>query len=273
MSKELAELKEHLATLREQEAQHARNVEQVRTKLADADRRRRTDTENQRRWNHVLNNLESCLDDAKARLEMCRLSIRRTENEMDLLREKAEREARTAWLAPDPDVAAMLPDLSGEAMQAARKILETPLEDIGKLSLEEVASLHNQVAEDNFEAALADTDRLLGRLEFANQTTSEPPPRAAGSGPPVDKEQEQRRQQILRMALEKIRTGKLEGMTLEEIRLTITCYDLLTRRLTSSPRDERLKRILGAAVKVLQRRLIEMRREQQEQAKTLNGSA
>ncbi len=158
-------------------------------------------------------------------------------------------------------------------MQAARKILETPLEDIGKLSLEEVASLHNQVAEDNFEAALADTDRLLGRLEFANQTTSEPPPRAAGSGPPVDKEQEQRRQQILRMALEKIRTGKLEGMTLEEIRLTITCYDLLTRRLTSSPRDERLKRILGAAVKVLQRRLIEMRREQQEQAKTLNGSA
>lgn len=267
MNNELAELSQRIDALRQQQAQHEENIQLVRQKLADADARRRSDTENPRRWNHVLDNLEACLDDAKSRLESCRLAIKRTENEMALLREKKERESRAAWTAPDPELAEMLPELSGEAMQAARTILETPLEDIGKMSLEEVALLHDQVAEQQFEEALSDTDRLMGRLEFANQMA---PEQAEDAAPPQtqapEQDPEQRKQRILRSAMEHIRTGQLEEMSLEEIRLIISCYNLLTRRLKSTPRDERLKRILGAAVKVLQRRLLALKREQDSEA-------
>jgi len=89
---------------------------------------------------------------------------------------------------------------------------------------------------------------LSGRLEVANQAHVDETAVEEPNAP------ERREQIMLRAAIEKVGSNRLQNITDEEARLINNCYHLLARRLNPSMKDERLLRILGAAVQVLERR-------------------
>jgi len=251
MVHEAAELEARLNALKLCEVQHEANLGRILQLLDKADARRREETHRPGRWNRVLDNLEASLDEAKARLEACRLDMAWTEREREKLGQgvSAEREGE-----PPPQERQTsaergeLPPLSQASLEAARDILNMPLEEIGALTLEAVALVHSEVGEGNETPRSPQERRLLGRLELANQWRSAPP------APPDGSAFQPRRQRTLRAAVEKIKTSRLDTLTPDEVRLVISCHALLTRNLKQNPREERLKRILDGAVKVLRQR-------------------
>ena len=232
------QIQKRLDHLQTQCAQHQINLDNVRRLLAKADDRRRREPDRMDRWNQVLDNLETCLDETRARLERCKVTIKLEERRLEALRTgESLREIEPATppepLPPPPGIGIM-------TAQAAQRILNMPLDEIGKLSLEEVAMLQDSLVRENMAAAMPDNERFAARIEYANQTATM-----------SDDLEDNRKQSTLRAAIEKISTNRIAQMTEQEMRVVIACRDLLTRRLTTSPRDERLKRILGAAVKRL----------------------
>ena len=232
------QIQKRLDYLQTQCAQHQINLDNVRRLLAKADDRRRREPDRMDRWNQVLDNLETCLDETRARLERCKVTIKLVERRLEALRtgeslREIEPETPPEPLPPPPGIGIM-------TAQAAQRILNMPLDEIGKLSLEEVAMLQDNLVRENMAAAMPDNERFAARIEYANQTATM-----------SDDLEDNRKQSTLRAAIEKISTNRIAEMTEQEMRIVIACHDLLTRRLTTSPRDERLKRILGAAVKRL----------------------
>ncbi len=257
--------REKLERLVQQRVQHKENLNTVLALLDKADRRRIAEPGNSHRWNKVLDNLESCLDEAKAKLESCELAIHRLEREIQ--GEKSPDVDTAPSLAARPELSKEEMDLldgvglfSAASMEAAKRILSMSLEDVSHLTLEEVATLHSQIADENTQAGGVLPGHLAGRIELANQIQAEEAAKPApGILPP-----ERRQQAILRAAIDKISANRLNTLTEEETRLVISSYELLCSRLTVGPKDERLKRILGAAVNVLiNRRRQEERRKQQ----------
>lgn len=59
---------------------------------------------------------------------------------------------------------------------------------------------------------------------------------------------------LLESAIEKIRTHRVDALDPQEIRVTIAAHDRLTKMRNPSLKDQRLARILGAAVKVVRRK-------------------
>jgi chromosome segregation ATPase len=51
--------------------EYANKLDEVRAKIARADERRRTDRANERKWNRVLDQLESSMDDLKSAIAAC----------------------------------------------------------------------------------------------------------------------------------------------------------------------------------------------------------
>lgn len=247
------ELEERLEKSRAELAQHEENLATVLALLEKADRRRREEPENLPHWNRVLTNLEHCMDEARARVGACQLQISRLERARE-----GEAQSQIPGHAIAPAAMSPLPAPSTTALDAAQTILNMPLEQLSKLTLEEVAFLHGHISNDNLTLIEQDTSGILGRLELANQLQAQTP------DPPQDEplSPERRRQEVLRNAIDKICANRLNMITPEEAQLVNATYELLSRRLSSKPKDERLKRILGAAVNVLNNRLNAERRNQ-----------
>ena len=55
-------------------------------------------------------------------------------------------------------------------------------------------------------------------------------------------------------AIDKVGKQAFDEMTLDEIKLLMACHSLLTSRLEPTMRDQRLRRILDGAIKILQKR-------------------
>ena len=227
--------------------QHEQNVAAIQDLLKKADRRRCEEPDNSHRWNRVLDNLERCLDEAKAHVGRCQLEIGRIQRTLQDEQESADRTDS----APPQSESMPLEAPSATTLDAARRILSMSVEEMSALTLEEVALLHGQLANENVTLIEQDTAGVLSRIELANQLQAAPPPSASeDTGAP-----ERRRQVLLRGAIDKICAHQLHNMTEEEARLVISTHALLVRRLTSNPKDERLKHILGAAVNILSNRL------------------
>lgn len=238
MSVTQAELEESRAILRARLTSLEESYAQTRDKLKKADHRRATDPD-PRRWNSVLDNLERGLDGIRARLQATQIQLETVEQ--NLARARAGQEALFVKTA---DLVDTTSDVDPESLRDAES---GSLEAMAQVS----AALEQAMGEPGGEDE--QTRQLEARLEVANQ--------AGGTVDGGGASGEDRRHQLaLRTAIEKIQTNRISDMTPQELSMTIHCYNLLSRRLNPSLSDQRLARILGAAIKILQRKQAQLNR-------------
>lgn len=234
------------------------NLQSVLDLLKKADERYKAEPANRAMWNRVLNNLERSLVEIRARVQSSEIALKKFEAEF---RETA------AFLAPAKPVAEVnaesMPPADADAlesadrdptllsMDAARRILARPVEEIADLTLQDVALLYDAVAGENVAAAVPEDSQLMATLELANQIGAQSPAESMESF----------QQTALRVAIEKIQNNQINTMTPAEERLTFACYELLSRRVRRTPKDERLRRILGAAIQILNRKRTKTRKD------------
>jgi len=227
--------------LRRQQA--ARDIfEQIKALLSKADARRASASDNDRRWNRVLDHLERSLDEARARLERVDRFVAKAQC--------AGSDAVSSVSPADEDTVQCSGDdiqLSQDPAEAVTQVLALSLTDLSKLTMEQVALLHAQLPEQEIDLESADMERAEARIELANQTR-----RSAAADPSRPLSFTERRNQlILRAAINKARAGRCSDVTREERRLISSCYEMLCRRLDPDARDERLKALLKQAVDAL----------------------
>ncbi len=199
-------------------------VAKVKELLAKADQRRLKEPQDARKWHRVLENLETSLDDTKKRVSAAELELLRLERELKELRQHVERGE----------------EVDSAAVDSVIFSVEQP-EGPGPRNLEEAARLESSIS-----GSGGGDIHLAARLELANQMGETYEIDDAGQTP--------RRQEALRGAIAKISQRKFDSMSHDEIKLVVACHSLLTRRLAPTPRDQRLKRILDGAIRVLERR-------------------
>ena len=221
--------KDNLAAARARCAEDLKTLAQVRGLLAKADRRRVVESEDARKWNRVLESLERSLDLTKARYELSVAQVERLERE--------------AGLAPSPGPP------STEGLADPGDAWGETMRRVEGLTLEEASQLQSDIDSGNIDDA-----QLEAGLALANQMSGDPESEAESG--------ENRRQLALRAAIDKIGKRRFDQMSLEEIKLVLACHSLLTSRLEPTPRDQRLRRILDGAIKILQRRKEQMERLQ-----------
>jgi hypothetical protein len=195
-------------------------MEKVNALLVKADERLRQEPDEARKWSNVLENLEKSLDEARKRANLARMDIEQLE----------------ASSAPRGRDDITVADGADETPPSQTRV---PDEDFGAMSLEEAGLLQGEILS-------GDTrdERLEAGLEYANQL-----------GESVERDGfGERRQLVLRSAIEKIQKRRFNRMSFCEVKLLLDCHSLLTRRLSPSEGDLRLRRILDGSLKVLRRK-------------------
>lgn len=150
----------------------------------------------------------------------------------------------------------------------AERILAMPLDMLGKLTLNEVAEMNNQLFEQgeeqptsapsNASEAPSEKSRLAERIERAKQTREA---LAATRRSPEPSFAERRRQKTLRESVAKVMSGNSKALDLEEVAILLQCHESLTERASVTANDLRLKGILDGALESIQERGSELRRK------------
>ena len=228
MNAKLFELREQVFKARLKLAEDLQAVDQVRVLLLQADERRNTEPVEARKWNRVLENLENSLDQTRARHAYSQAVLFQLEQALLELEHAA---GQSQIELPEPPRA-----------EKAEQWTAT-LEKVGAMSLEEACVLQSQIDSGEIHDAA-----LEAGLELTNQM--HPDVELAGS----ERIPDSRRQVVLRAAIDKVGKQAFDSMTLDEIKLLMACHSLLTSRLEPTMRDQRLKRILDGAIKILQKK-------------------
>jgi hypothetical protein len=257
MESNRAALQSRLDQLRARLQRDQENLAAVMELLRKADERQKTEPGNRTMWYRVLNNLEHSLIELRSRIQSSEIDIGKLENELAQLPEPETDNppADSAEVSPGTQVGVSLAEPPSSRaplpMEAAQLILARPVEEIAELTLQDVSSMFDSVAIENVAAAAPDAGQLMTTLEITGQTL----------GNDAANDTERRRQTALRCAIEKIQTKQIDKMTPEEVRMTLVCYESLTRRTNRTPKDERLSRILGAAIQIINRKRAKGKKE------------
>lgn len=212
---------ERLTTARKRHKESLEALAKVRLLLAKADVQYRRDPASARKWHKVLENLEASLDECKSRVNVTEVELRRLE-------------AKSA---------------AGGLSEASEEVSKpTPPSDIdmdspwpAPMNLEEACLLQEKI-----DAGEIHDKHVEAELELSNQLGENYEPDESGKIP--------RRQHVLRGAIDKISRRDYDGMSYDEVKIVLACESLLTSRLEPTPRDERLKRIIAGASRVLRQR-------------------
>lgn len=265
MENNRADLESKIETLRARQTADNDNLEVVLELLRKADERRITEPNNRNMWNRVLDNLENSLIEARARVQSNSVELQKLERELEQMTGKSghrpenvpKTEADSKTLGEEIAPSDMgVPQLSAEY---ARQILSRPVEEIAELTLKDVDSLYEKIASENVAAAVPETGPLLNALELTIPSEGKFP-----SGGKSDST-ENRRKETLKGAIEKIQRNQVAQMSAEEVQMIFVTYDVLCKRVNRSPKDDRLRRILGAAVQIINRKRAKAWKEQQQQ--------
>lgn len=217
-------------------------VEKVHELLHRADERRRAEPHNVRRWDSVVDHLETSLADARARLGLVEDELARVEQ---CLAPDARGTAPPPAPPPDPPAPPAAVELSNEPREAARQLLALDLNQLAALTMEQVSQLHSQLRAGAVPGAIEEMERLAGRIEVANQT---PAPASPGG--------ERRGQEVLRHAVGRLQLGEADRLARREAALVLSCYELLDRKISPTPSDLRLKGLLEPHLPTLRVRAV-----------------
>jgi hypothetical protein len=222
-----------------------KNRDEVTGLLEKADLRRKNEPGNERKWNQILENLEFSLDEARKTVASNELDIQRAEKSLQSLKEAAQ-EKPTSPEASDDSSGVIVPAIP-EGM--AKNILQIPIEELSKLSLEDITRLHEQMENEDQSKDLGD----VTANSKASDTSAADDKKSNDSPSPEKGTVEQRRQLILRSAISKIQSNDLTQLTKLERQAVINCQRALSEKSNPSVRDQRLLRILDACLAVLSR--------------------
>lgn len=257
-----------LAALRNQAKAAVENVLQL---LKKADERRLL--EGERPWNRILDNLERALDLTRSRLTKYEQQIKECARQLHQIQEGLAPTASGAVPGDEEQAppAAPLPQgvrLSKDHVQVAERILAMPLEVLGKLTLNEVAEMNDQIfgqgeeqptrAPSGANEIPPKKSHLTQRIERAKQTREA---LAATHRPSEPSFAERRRQKTLRESVAKVMSGNSKALDLEEVEILLQCHKSLTERASVTANDLRLKGILDGALESIQERGSELRRK------------
>lgn len=226
MQDKIPQNEDRLAAARSRCAQDLVALEKVRDLLTKADERRLREPQDARKWNKVLENLENSLDLSKARYEQSQAELHRL-----------EREIKSVSGAEAPPY-----EESVAGAQVEADGWSDTMRKLGGLNLEQASQLQMEI-----DAGEIVDQELEAGLALANQFRDD-------GGEAASEAIENRRQLALRAAIDKISKRQFDLMSLDEIKLVLACHSLLTSRLEPTPRDQRLRRILDGASKILQKR-------------------
>ena len=211
MADEKQVLTEQLHAAQDLHAKNTLALREIHELLAKADARRKAEPENLRRWDQVLDHLETSLVQARARLNS-------SEHQLSVARRALQ------------DV------LGAEALRVVEASHETPDTTIEASTFE--TRLEQVIGAENAAAALND-DKIS---ETVLPAITEVP-----SDTPITE------QQALQSAITKIQGHRVHALNAVEVRATMAAYDRLSRQHAPNLKDQRLMRILSAAVKIFQR--------------------
>ena len=204
-------------------------LEEIRSLLSKADARLREDPENRRRWLSVIENLENSLTETKARLEHVELAIQRGNT------------------AAEPETERNVGGgLSDSGIRYVDNVLRMSVLEVSSLSLEDLSRTQAHAETPGLHPE--QRARVASKIELANQLRSTADEAGDADLP------SRRAQLILRGAIDKIQAGRIMAMSSDEVQVLSACHELLIRRVNPSPADQRLKRIVGGALNLLQRR-------------------
>lgn len=238
--------------LEESLRQNGRLVEHIRGLLERADARREAEPENRRKWNRVLDNLEAALSEAKLRLQHC---------EKCLEQEREWHAAVEEGTVPPEDLPAPCAALreidlevaddpgNPEAANAAKRLLDAPLEAVEGAPLEQVALAQTYLSWRREKGLANGADRrLAGRIELAIQGRNGKTARVSVTRTA----QERRHQRALRDIVAKVQWNRFESLTVHDLGLALECYAVLARRPDLDESERRLKAILGRGLREAQ---------------------
>lgn len=235
----------------EKRARRQTVLEQTLSLLDRAEEKRRTDRENRRRWNRVLTRLEDSFIEAKQSVAECDTLIEIERKRAQQPSEKPEEKGE-----PAPIAASSAQDNVDPEARAAFRIVETPMENLSDVALEEVALARAYTERSAFQAHDGQfRTKLSAKLELASQLPDESA---------VSSEKEERRHQhVLRDAIEKLITKRFDVMTGDEIQLILSCYTVLSTKLVPTASNKRLADLISRTITKLraesERRLLSPR--------------
>ncbi|MCX5756975.1 MAG: hypothetical protein NTU83_00405 [Candidatus Hydrogenedentes bacterium] len=248
----------------------------VKDLLDKADVRRAN--EGERPWGRIVDNLEGALQLAKAKVTGYEQRVRQCEQHLEAVRRAA---AHTGPKALEEFTSAEFEDVIPEGMRlppdhlvAAERILSMSLDDLGSLTLEQVADMNLQLYEEPPAAPETapppEPERprsvLDTRIERAKEIRESLAARHQSQQPSFA---ERRRQKLLRDAIAKLTTGKVQALDLDEIELILQCHSGIEERIEKSQNDVRLQTMLEHCIPAMQERASELRRKR---AQTYRGS-
>ena len=218
------------------ERRHKRQAvaEETLKLIGRAEERHRNDKKNRRKWNRILIRLEDSLLEAKKAVAECDtlMEVERGRGEKPV--EEPDREGAQPEQPPDADPEAL----------AAYRIVETLVEGLADISLEDVALAQAYMARDSYAAHDEGFKRTLAaKLELASQL-----PRSQGLAP---NQAERRDQGLLREAVEKMQAGEIGAMSDDELDLLVSCYTILSNKLVPTTNNNRLLEIISRTIEPL----------------------
>ncbi|HOZ49534.1 MAG TPA: hypothetical protein PLO37_13540 [Candidatus Hydrogenedentes bacterium] len=242
-------LRERLAVLEKQIVSRRETLDRIKDLLDKADVRAAS-TDNKRRWNHVLDDLESALDEAKTRLLRAELDAQRVRDRLEDMRAGRASGATAAdvteggegslveeqiltMLATGMSLDELTPesfarfDLPPDSREKADRVLAIPVDEISRMSLEDVERLHNELA--------ASRGAGIEKTVVRKRVTPLPETRRRLLDSGADKTgrgfADKLRQKTLRDALDKIRSNRMDALTLDEIDAALISYERLVADL------------------------------------------
>ncbi len=216
---------------------------EVHRLLKRADARRVAPNEDRSKWNQVIDNLEKSLNDLRSKESLIESELRAARR---LLQQDLAEGAETATAQVSIRSTAEL-SRATSVEHLAEHILDEPVRTVDDLSLEQMSRLKSHLT-DGAGTAQEEKEQaaLLSRVEQVNQMQ----PRMI-----KPKAEENRHQFILRAAIDKLKSEKLDVVSYGELKLLFACYSLLSKRLEPTANDRYLQKLLEPSIKEVQRTL------------------
>lgn len=239
------QVRREIARLHRSRREHQNALKQIRELLANADIRRKSVAPHELgRWNKMLDALERQMDQAKAVLADVEQRIKR----MQFRLERLHGQPRAGASATPPSRTDTLATTGVE--DASAHILGIPRDRVSQLGLDEIAELHEQISnqknnKENSGLNIKHSEQKRQLYKRQEPTRPDADTRQSSSqsiSPTFDR------------IIKTIQRHEIDSLTPEDVGLVRAALERFSQKGDLSPREERLKSLLQAALNIWEKR-------------------